>query len=334
MLTADEHPGVFMFMVGMIILVLVGVGLSLVMDRRLASSAGAGEIQREIAANASELSELKYRHDGRSRQLADSGAKLKAGSMTRDGVLARLATLRQSQTAMEENRRHLRDTIVTLEGNFARYRADYRRKTWAGAVGEELGDFTVRGGRQYRQAAIVRVTDVGLEIRHEHGIARIQAPELDPKWQDRFQWNDEQRRTRLKAELDHWNGDAVGGDPGSLEGKKAVAAALPLPPVRESNRSPQRNADPTGDELKELHRQVIGWQAKISKLSGDQMEASSRAAYGGQSSVPGSLETWQARAVRLGNELARARAALEIARSGLVMVAPNDPLLVKPDSDR
>jgi hypothetical protein len=47
---------------------------------------------------------------------------------------------------------------------------------------------TTRDGREYLQAVISRVTDVGLEIRHEHGTARIQAADLDASYQERFQW--------------------------------------------------------------------------------------------------------------------------------------------------
>jgi hypothetical protein len=69
-----------------------------------------------------------------------------------------------------------------------------------------LGNLKVRNGREYLQATILRVTDVGLEIRHEDGIARIQAPDLDSKWQDRFQWKDDERRKVLAAERDNLEG--------------------------------------------------------------------------------------------------------------------------------
>ena len=42
---------------------------------------------------------------------------------------------------------------------------------------------------------ITKVTEVGLEIRHEHGIARIQVSDLEGIWQQRFQWDDEERRS-------------------------------------------------------------------------------------------------------------------------------------------
>ena len=315
-----------MFMVGMIVVVMAGAGLSLVVDRRLKYSTGVGEIQREISANAAELEDLNSRYDGRSLLLANAGAKLRTGSMTHKGVLGQLATLRQRQATLEASRRRLRDTIASLGENFSRYRADYRRKTWAGAAGENLGNFTVRGGREYRQAVIARVTDVGLEIRHEHGIARIQAPDLDQKLQDRFQWRDEERRKRLKEDRENQGGKS--------QEPVADGSETPEAPVPVINRFQQSRDAADSEKLKVLRQQVIGWQAKASKLNSDKAEASSRAGYGGQASVPGSLETWQAKAARLGNELVRARAALEIARSDLAMLAPNDPLLVQPASDR
>jgi hypothetical protein len=55
---------------------------------------------------------------------------------------------------------------------------------------KKIGTLTLRGDREYREAVITRVTEVGLEIRHQHGIARILSAELGPKWQNRFQWSE------------------------------------------------------------------------------------------------------------------------------------------------
>jgi hypothetical protein len=76
-----------------------------------------------------------------------------------------------------------------------------------------------------------------------------------------------------------------------------------------------------------LRRLVIGWKSKVSKLRYERSVALSNSGYGGQTSVPGSLETWGAKAERLGNELVRAQSELVVAKSNLAAVAPGDPLL-------
>lgn len=319
MLSADEHPGILTFLVGIIILVMAGVGLSLMVDRRLKFSSSVGEIQRSISLDAMELEGLKAWHDERSRLLNDTGSRQQTGAMTNEEAVRKLENLNQRQTYLEETRRQLRKTMTSLEGDFSHCRAEYRRKTWAAALGESLGHLKIRGGREYLQATITRVTDVGLEIRHADGIARIQAPDLDQKLQDRFQWSDEERRKVLQEE--HAN----------LEGNAAEPAALadktPEVVVREVSNFSNNNADANGEELPALRQQVIGWQAKVRQLRSDQMEAASRADSGNSPSVPGGLETWTVRAARLRNALIRGQGELAVAKSRLAAVAPNDSLL-------
>ncbi len=327
MLSSEDHPGVFMFLVGMIVVVMTAVGLSIMADKHRTFSSGGGELQREIGANATEISELTTRTDEQGRHLEDSASNLHKGSNAHRELSAQLEALRLRQAVLAQSRIQVRESITVLEGMFSRYRADYRRKAWAGAVGESLGTLTVRGGRAFQQTTITRVTDVGLEIRHEHGIARIQAPDLDPQIQDRFQWCDEERRSRLEEERENRDGKQVkevAAEPAVIGSGEAVAKPIPAPQV---SRIQKNNPAEDPEKLQLLRRRVTGWKAKVNKLQIDRMEASSRASYGNQSSVPGSLETWVARSARLGRELLQAHAALGAAQSELARVAPGDPLL-------
>ncbi len=315
MFSNDENSGVFTFLVGMIVLVMAGVGLSLVVDRRFKFSSGASQIRRDIVSQTSELDELTRRADERGHQLAASGTRLHAATRGHREASSQLETLRQRQTELEANRSQLQTSVAALESDFSDYRTDYRRRTWSAAVGESLGTLTVRGGRQYLQASITRVTDVGLEIRHEHGIARVQAPDLDRTVQDRFQWDDEQRRNRLKEEAERLEDKAV---------KNVVGNSDPTDPT-----------DPTDPaELNRLRRQVTAWKSKVATVRSEWSDATSRASNGRQSSVPGSLETWAAKSERLGRDLARAQAAFAAAKADLSILAPGDPLLRPDERDR
>jgi hypothetical protein len=322
MLSAEEHPGIFTFMVGIIVLVMAGVGLSLVIDRRLNYSSGVVKKQREINLEAMELEHLTAWHSERSHLLNESELKLQKGAATNGGILGELKNLHQRQAVLEEMRRELGKRIFSLEDAFSHYRADYRRKTWLAAVGENLGNLKVRSGREYKQAAITRVTDVGLEIRHEDGIARIQAPDLDSKLQDRFQWSDEERRQVLGQEQQDLEGNAKEAIPDD----SAPADWTSKSSVPEVSRF-QTEIAPDSAEVAALRRLVVAWRVKVNLLSGEHQEAMSRAGYGSQSSVPGSLETWSARASRLGKALARAQGELAVAKARLAVDAPSDPLL-------
>jgi hypothetical protein len=309
-------------MVGMVVLVMAGVGLSLVIDRRLKFSSGVVKIQKEIHLNALELVHLTAWRDERASLLNDTVLKLQGGMGTSRGVQAKLENLNQRQAALEQTLRQLGKVLSSLEDDFSRYRADYRRKTWLAAAGENLGDLKVRSGREYKQAAITRVTDVGLEIRHEDGIARIQAPDLDSKLQDRFQWSDEERRQVLGKEQQDLEGNANEAIPDdSMPAGWTSKSSVP-----EVSRF-QAGVAPDSDAVAALRRLVGAWRVKVNLLSGEHQEAMSRAGYSSQSSVPGSLETWSARASRLGNALARAQGELAVAKARLAVYAPSDPLL-------
>lgn len=312
MLSFDEHPGIISFLLGIIVLVMAAVGLSLVVDHRLKFSSGSVKAEREIDLGSRELEKLTALCEQRSTFLREAEQKPLAAMKESEEVSRDLKTLSQRHEALEAERDHLRGEQAALEADFSKFRGEYRRKAWAAAIGEKLGDLRIRGGREYKDASITRVTDVGIEIRHADGIARIQAPDLDPDMLDRFQMNDENRRKNLIAEQQRLNAFAT--EPAVIEpdrpGQSSLAGNTPEPA-----------------ELAGLRRQVLGWQAKISQLKSQQSQAQSNMRYGNQTSVPGSLETWSARSERLSSELSRAQASLVVAKANLAEIAAHDPLL-------
>ena len=333
MLSSEDHPGVFTFMVGMIVVVMVAVGLSVVADKHRVFSGGTGELKREISACATQITELSAQTAEQTLLLEGASSNLRKGSNAHRELTAQLETQRQRQTALEKSRLEIRAAVTALEDNFSQYRATYRQKSWAGAVGESLGTLTIRGGRDYQLATITRVTDVGLEIRHEHGIARIQAPDLEPKMQDRFQWSDEERRSRLKEEEENLMGKPDKDAPEIVGGEDAVAEVIADPPTLPVNRIQNPNVAEDAEKLRLLRQRVSGWNGKVSTLRSERRDAASRASYGSQTSVPGSLETWVARSARLSRELLRAQASLAAAKSELATVSPHDALLKPLETD-
>jgi hypothetical protein len=322
MLSAEEHPGIFYFMVGMIVLVMSGVGLSLLVDRRLKSSSGFSEAQRDVAMAEEELGSLRNYHAERSKLLESYGTRLSNGISGKNELREQLSTLRQHRSELDARRNRLQIEIPSLQEEFSRYRAEYRRQIWAAATGEKLGTLTIRGGRQYFDAVITRVSDVGIEIRHKDGIARVQAPDLDGKWQDRFQWSDEDRRARLNEELA--NHESIAAEP--VPEKIPVADPLPI-----KRQDPAKPAETEADAAK-WRTQIIAWRSNISRLTRERVEAQSQGNIP-QSSVTGSLETWRAKSARLSGEIAKARTALSIAKSRLAQISPSDPLLRSPEHD-
>jgi hypothetical protein len=323
MLSSEDHPGLFTFMVGVIVVVFAGVALSLMMDRKFSFSASVSALDRGIKASAEEIMSLQADLEESSRNLNSREPKLKQTAANHETVRRQLAADTQKCAILTETRSNLQKAIPALEEEFSKYREKYRTQARAAAVGESLGTLSLRGGREYRQVVINQVTEVGLEIRHQDGIARIQAPDLDQTFQDRFQWNDEERRSKLKEE--HAMSEAITAKPEEPE----ITNDVPVRPV------PAGRAGALPDEVKidALRAKVIKWKSKVSILSMERSNAVSSASYGSRSSVPGSLETWQAKANRLTSELAKARGELAAAKAALEVVAPNDPLL-RPDPVR
>lgn len=308
MLSVDDHPGLFYFMAGIVVIVMTAVGLSLLIDRRFAFSSSIVEAKAGLLADEEVVKELRAQVFAQSKHLADSDHQRESASKAFRLANSESKTLAQRKELLLKSRADLHVEIGSLEREFLSYRQEYRRKSRAAAAGEVLGNLKVQSGRVYQNAVLIRVTDAGMEIRHEDGIARIQAPDLDARWQDRFQWDEEGRKRLLESEM-----------------RSSAGVEIEAPAAEPSVQDSRRQAN--DEKLRLLQKQVLNWMARESQLSNEQSDAASRAGYGSQSSAPGSLETWSARSARLARELSRARIELQLARASLAEVAPGDPLL-------
>jgi chromosome segregation ATPase len=312
------------------------------MDRKFSFSRSEKSLGNAILASAEEIELLKAHVREGTSKLPARDAKLLPGGASLESIRQRLAIDGQRLATLTETRETLRRVIPTTTEEFANYRAKYRAHARTRAAGESLEKLTVRGGREYHQVVISQVTDVGLEIRHADGIARIQAPDLDQTLQDRFQWNEEERRARLIEEHAANEAPSAPSDSGKLEegrpeeaengtNRKVPGSGNRKPPSWERPLGATKNetTSPDAARIEALRGKVIGWKSKVSKISTELSQARS-SSYGSQSSVPGSLETWQAKSNRLASELARAKAGLAAAKASLASVSPNDSLL-RPD---
>lgn len=321
MISSDDNPGLFTFMVGVILVVFAGVGLSLLVDRKFSFSQRVSGLAGQIESGAAELEQLKDTQLEQERRLTELEPKRRQMMETRTSLDRKLSALTARRKSLTETLGGLRQAVPVLEAEFARYRGAYRDAARAAAVGESLGTLSVRGGREYRNAVISRVTDVGLEIRHENGIARVQAPDLDHALQDRFQWDDEARRAKLIEENAHHQAMADTPPPPETTTRRTFDSPKP------KDRAPDADAA----KIESLRSKVIVWKTRVSQLKSERNQALSAASYGSQSSVPGSLETWQAKAARLGTELAKASGELAVSKAALAAASPGDPLL-RPDT--
>lgn len=303
-----------MFAVGMIVLVMAAVGLSVVFDKRGQWNSAKRLNEETISNAAGDISELMARRDAESADWKDLEQRSMQSRREQRKISAKLANFQESRELLVKSKMMLKGDIQLLETQFSEYRVRYRSESWKAAVGEKLGDVKARDGRLYRDAIISTVTPVGLEIRHESGFARLQAPDLSAELQDRFQWNDEERRARLAQEA---------------AARQAIPNPAQLAPTAAVPVRPQLAGRPDPDAFRNARQQVSAWKLKVSELQSECRTATSNAR-GGSPSVPGSLETWSAKAERLGRDLERARMALSLAKSNLEAISPRDSLLRDP----
>lgn len=301
---SSDGSGTFGFLVGLIVLVFTGVILSLVVEKRLGFSSGRASMAREVEADVDKLGVLE-------RRLAAMRNEWETDLAPRAGQEERMRRMLAESEAgarrleeLESQRVACEAGLAALRAESAEYRAAYRRQVRAAAAGERVAELRSLNGRTYREVAIRQVTAEGIEFRHADGISRLSPADLDAAWRERFQWDPE-------------------------EIPKAVAQTEPEVDVKRpaSPRPERRVPQDTADELEELRAAVIATQADVDAALAEVGRSRSEALTNRGRSVPGSLETWSERAIRMEGVAKRLKTRNEAARARLAAVSPGDPVL-------
>ena len=183
----SSMPG---FLSGLTLLILTGVGMSILVQQRVQSSDGNQQIREQIEARELEIVGLRSWRTRLENQFDAEGR----------GALHRAKELRDTETTVREKGARLsklrlaadglREECDMLAASFSQYRTAYRTRVWQEAAGEKIGILKLANGRQFTGASIVRVTDGAVEIVHDDGRARISSKDLAPQWSFRFQWEE------------------------------------------------------------------------------------------------------------------------------------------------
>ena len=178
------------FLSGLTVLILAGVGLSFLVQRRFQSSDGNQEIREQIEAKELEIDGLRNWRIRLENEFDSEGR----------GALSRAKDLREAEAAVREKNARLsqlrlaasglREECDTLAASFDRYRTAYRTRVRQAAAGEKIGTLKLANGHEFTGVSIVRVTDEAMEIVHDAGRARISGKDLAPQWSARFQWEE------------------------------------------------------------------------------------------------------------------------------------------------
>jgi len=184
----DNHSEMTSLVFCLIAVVLVGVGLAILVKRRYEYSTKLIEIQRESIFVQAELADMRSKHDSKAQRLLVSEARASQQLIDQKNYSTARQHDLERRTDLTSRRAVLTEALEKLEKEFTTCVNENRLKAREEAIGQKLESLTILSGRKYLQVTIVRVTDVGLEIRHTDGMARIAARDLDESMEQRFQW--------------------------------------------------------------------------------------------------------------------------------------------------
>lgn len=309
-----DFCGVNGLLLGFAGLVMVGVAITGLIDRRGEFSTASTRLKAEVQAGAEKVAALEARRqkfadrfaglDGPARTQAQEKEELQR---RKTGQQARIAGLRADRESLERQ-------LEALRLGFATYRVDYRRQAWSDAVGEKLPQIALRNGRVFHGVTISRVSEAGLEVSHEGGLARIECKDLDVSWQDRFQWTDDERAGIRPAPV---RVEEVVQAPPVREAPRPAPPPKPSPrPVQPSPPSPPVTPGTrlTLEERRKLKEQVDRWQWTVDDLQQQYQNASASA---GRSSTSRTSAASDPQLAQIAARLSQARIELAGARARL-----------------
>jgi chromosome segregation ATPase len=197
LMSSGRGPGV----VGMLmaLMVLVGFGILFMyasgdMARPASQSIEfiVAEQSKEIQSNSMHLEALKKvlsklpERDAMKNSLTEKKQSIKTGQEKIANLKSNVQS-KQAEIAVEE---------AKLETYKNEYRAHVRNK----AKGQTMETLTTRNGSVYKNVNIREVTAVGLQIRHDDGLKRIQFEELSDELMDYYQYDPNQKQKALQKE--------------------------------------------------------------------------------------------------------------------------------------
>ncbi|MEP4078958.1 hypothetical protein [Haloferula sp.] len=319
MIGSGDNSGTISLLIGVVLVVFVGIGISLVADSRLSFGNTQSTINESIKSDRQKIENLTFSVDhlqnswtrdhapniGQEQQISDL-----SGQTSRNRN--RLAELRADKAGLEKS-------IIRIAQQNLDYRVHYKNQARADSVGESLDSITLTDGRSFRSVVIRGFDTSGLRIHHKGGSARIRYSDLPRAWKERFQWHPDEakvRKPKPPAEV------ASEGPETQIEAEDSETNGQHDEPAVSKKAHEAKDAEKVAEARS--HYLI----ARKSYLDARNQASIARGhAYASNKSVPGSLETWAERAERM-DRISRQRHAGYIkARSALSSVSPGDPLL-------
>ena len=315
----DDMAGIASMLLGLVMLVLCAVGASLLADRHTDSGRATVALQEETHQQDDQILNLRARVTTARSEWESANHALESSANSAKAAASRIQSARTRIDELTREKHQLEEACQPIPAAFEQYREQARRQARNSAIGEHLASIQLKSGKSFENVTIKRVTDVGIEINHQSGIARIDATDLPASWHDRFQW-DMQRRSAILHE-----------EQGALAALEPQHPAPPAESKTAGSSPPPAEADRM---VEKLHASISYHQTHIRALKSERREAESNLRSGHSRSVPGSLESWDQKILRLNGEISQSQQVLQLAREKLSALRPGDPALSDtPSSD-
>lgn len=317
----NDSSGMVGFLVGIIVLVFAGIFFSLLADKRFSFSSNRISLQDTIRDEKVELESVKFRLETAREHWRKHCAPLSSQGQSAAGAAASIRAAEAQMKNLRLERDAAAAELASSTADFDEYRNRYRQQIRGAAAEEQMAGLKSRTGRTYKNVIIRRVYAGGIEIRHDQGISRLLPDELEPSWHERFQWTrDEVAKTleEEKARQDRHN---------RFVDQKNAPPPEPVKTPRKSSKKAKKDRaeDPVVEGLREDVRET---RSRYLNAQSEASRARSEAAMNRGRSVPGSLETWAERAVRMESAATKLRSQYMNARGKLAALAPRDGLLL------
>ncbi|BCX47022.1 hypothetical protein HAHE_09300 [Haloferula helveola] len=308
----DDYGGIMGILLGIIVLVFGGITVSLVIERRTEGARSGKTLEADIARDANQILDLKS-------EIITLEKRWESNHQPNLGQDGEITALRDelNRTVAERSKLHsdaenLREDLADFEEDAQEYRRRYRIQARADVIGQAVEALKLPNGRSYRDVTIRKCGPEGIHIHHSGGSARVAYSDLPTEWKDRLQWHP------VEEEL------------------PAVVQEQPKP--EDGKAGPKPDSDRDAEREKEALRQTRIQTARDSMrryhadyLDARRMASTARSrSLGSDRSVPGSLETWEERALRMDQVAAKARSLFIQARTELATLNPRDRLLSDP----
>jgi len=339
----QNSNGIIVSIVGIILLVFTALVLTLALEKKITlPSFSSDSLVSENDALRRQINHLEI-------QLAVQERKQKVAEKNRQDAERVKELIRQTEAALEEMdviRRLIKDdkaAIVLIKEGKETHRLRYRDHIRALAVGKTYDSITTPLGKTYSDVRIKEVTPLGVTISHSHGVCRLGFQKMPREWRKTLMFTavevarataaEQQRQTAMKNRIDQRE-KKIGKVRQSLAKQRKISslrrqiAALRIKYSTASlEASLARNKVSYQRSLRLARRYARSSYRYYDTTTGRYYRSRYRPRYrvtfNGSKSVPGSLETWEQRAVRYERAKAKYAAQLINLRSRLSVIDPD-----------